>query len=70
MTTSGGLCQSHSENEKHTLYINIAEITLSTHIRESVDSLCRDGADMPRSPYIGKACTRPNLEDLKAFLGI
>ena len=27
-------------------------------IRESVDSLCRDGADMPRPPYIGKACTR------------
>ena len=26
-------------------------------IRESVDSLCRDGADMPRPPYIGKACT-------------
>ena len=27
-------------------------------IRESVDSLCRDGADMPTPPYIGKACTR------------
>ena len=38
-----------------------------THIRESVDSLCRDGADMPRPPYIGKACTRPNLEDLSLF---
>ena len=38
-------------------------------IRESVDSLCRDGADMPRPPYIGKACTRPNLEDL-SLLGI
>ena len=36
-------------------------------VRESVDSLCRDGADMPRPPYIGKACTRPNLEDLKPF---
>ena len=36
-------------------------------IRESVDSLCRDGADMPRPPYIGKACTRPNLEDLSLF---
>ena len=36
-------------------------------IRESVDSLCRDGADMPRPPYIGKACTRPNLEDLSIF---
>ena len=39
-----------------------------THtIRESVDSLCRDGPDMPRPPYIGKACTRPNLEDLSLF---
>ena len=37
------------------------------YIRESVDSLCRDGADMPRPPYIGKACTRPNLEDLSLF---
>ena len=29
-------------------------------IRESVDSLCRDDADMPMPPYIGKACNRPN----------
>ena len=36
-------------------------------IRESVGSLCRDGADMPRPPYIGKACARPNLEDLSLF---
>ena len=40
---------------------------LKLAIRESVDSLCRDGADMPRPPYIGKACTRPNLEDLSLF---
>ena len=33
------------------------------------DSLCRDGADMPRPPYIRKACTRPNLEDL-SLLGV
>ena len=44
-----------------------AEDTLAPGIRESVDSLCRDGADMPRPPYIGKACTRPNLEDLSLF---
>ena len=25
-------------------------------IRESVDSLCRDDADMPKAPYIHKAC--------------
>ena len=29
-------------------------------IRESVDSLCRDGADMPMPPYIQKACKHPN----------
>ena len=34
-----------------------------TYIRESVDSLCRDGADTPMPPYIGKAFTRTNLED-------
>ena len=36
-------------------------------IRESVDSLCRDGADMPMPPYIGKAFTRTNFEDLSLF---
>ena len=36
-------------------------------IRESVDSLCRDGVDMPMTPYIGIACTRPNIEDLSLF---
>ena len=30
-------------------------------IRESVDSLCRDGADTPMPPYIGKAFTRTNF---------
>ena len=40
---------------------------LSQSIRESVDSLCRDGTDLPRLPYIGKACTRPNFEDLSLF---
>ena len=30
-------------------------------------SMYRDGADMPRPPYVGKACTRPNLEDLSLF---
>ena len=36
-------------------------------IRESVDSLCRDGVDMPRPPYIGKACTRPNAMFVSLF---
>ena len=38
----------------------------SMYIRESVDSLCRDDADMPMPPYIRKACNRPNA----AFVGI
>ena len=37
------------------------------YIRESVDSLCRDGADTPMPPYIGKAFTRTNFEDLSLF---
>ena len=36
-------------------------------IRESVDSLCRDGADTPMPPYIGKVFTRTNFEDLSLF---
>ena len=34
------------------------------NIRESVDSLCRDGTDTPMPPYIG-TCT--NFEDLSLF---
>ena len=37
------------------------------YIRESVDSLCRDGADTPMPPYIGKAFTRTNFEDLSSY---
>ena len=36
-------------------------------IRESVDSLCRDDADMPMPPYIGKACNRPNAAFVSLF---
>ena len=36
-------------------------------IRESVDSLCRDGADTPMPPYIGKAFIRKNVEELSLF---
>ena len=41
--------------------------TRTIPIRESVDSLCRDGADTPMPPYIGKAFTRTNFEDLSLF---
>ena len=36
-------------------------------IRESVDSLCRDDADMPMTPYIRKACNRPNAAFVSLF---
>ena len=36
-------------------------------IRESVDSLCRDDADMPMTPYIRKACNRPNATLVSLF---
>ena len=36
-------------------------------IRESVDSLCRDGVDTPMPPYIGKAFIRTNVEKLSLF---
>ena len=37
------------------------------YIRESVDSLCRDGTDTPMPPYIGKAFTLTNVEDFSLF---
>ena len=40
---------------------------MTCNIRESVDSLCRDDADMPMPPYIGKACNRPNAAFVSLF---
>ena len=37
------------------------------NIRESVDSLCRDDADMPMPPYIRKACNHPNAAFVSLF---
>ena len=37
------------------------------YIRESVDSLCRDDADMPMPPYIRKAYNRPNTAFVSLF---
>ena len=39
----------------------------SMHIRESVDSLCRDDTDMPMTPYIRKAYNRPNAALVSLF---
>ena len=44
------------------------ELLKSLHIiRESVDSLCRDDADMPMPPYIRQACNRPNAAFVSLF---
>ena len=51
-------------SEHYTIQVLIYE-TLS----ELVDSLCRDGAGLPRAPYIGKACTHLNGESLSLFRG-
>ena len=48
--------------------VYFSERCLTCHIiRESVDSLCRDDADMPMPPYIGKACNRPNAAFVSLF---
>ena len=43
------------------------KVTREVFIRESVDSLCRDDADMPMTPYIRKACNRPNVAFVSLF---
>ena len=45
---------------------NLLEYTFGI-IRESVDSLCRDDADMPMPPYIRKAYSRPNAAFFSLF---
>ena len=59
----------YSHNYGHTaIYPYIIYIGVHVHmytyvsIRESVDSLCRDGADTPMPPYIGKAFTRTGFK--------
>ena len=44
-----------------------ARYVCHSSIRESVDSLCRDGMDTPMARYIGKAFTRTNVEDISLF---
>ena len=38
-----------------------------TGVSESVDSLCRDDADMPMPPYIRKAYNRPSATFVSLF---
>ena len=46
---------------------NYSLASFLSYIRESVDSLCRDDADMPMPPYIRKACNRPNAAFVSLF---
>ena len=41
--------------------------SLSPCTIESLDSLCRDGMDMPKPPYKGKACNCPNSAFVSIF---
>ena len=50
-----------------TFVFRVLKMGYILYIRELVDSLCRDGADTPMPPYIGKAFTRTNFEDLSLF---
>ena len=43
------------------------QVCAEYNIRESVDSLCRDDADMPMPPYIRKAYNRPNAAFVSLF---
>ena len=63
----GGDCSQH-ECWKETYNPKVLSVEFPL-IRESVDSLCtcRDGAETPMPPYIGKAFTRTNFEDLSLF---
>ena len=46
---------------------NSCNLTFIIAIRESVDSLCRDDADMPRPPYIRKAYNCPDAAFVSLF---
>ena len=49
------------------IFLVLQQARFSICIRESVDSLCGDGVDTPMPPYIGKAFTRTNVEDVSLF---
>ena len=48
-------------------YTFLIKVEECKYIRESVDSLCRDGVDWPRLPYIRNFHTHPNVEGLNLF---
>ena len=49
------------------IFLVLQQARFSICIRESVDSLCGDGADTPMPPYIGKAFTCTIVEDVSLF---
>ena len=67
-SSSSGVGMSPFIKEIHTPYIFTLLFATFSHVfRESVDSLCRDDADMPMPSYIGKACNRPNATFVSLF---
>ena len=52
------------ENEQDNKLLLVSLDTPHTHTCMSANRESVDGAEMPRPPYIGKAFTRPNIEDL------
>ena len=62
------VCIAVESKHSSDLSVLLVYVCLCTwYIRESVDSLCRDGADTPRPPYIGNACTRPYATFVSLF---
>ena len=49
------------------LKVGQRSVATPSYIRESVDSLCRDDADMPMTPYIVKAYNRPDAAFVSLF---
>ena len=49
------------------MYSKGSQLHCFTSIRESVDSLYRDDADMPMPPYIRKAYNLPNAAFVSLF---
>ena len=67
-TPSGDICKEISH-----YFVHYREVVLFqgqkciATIGESVDSLCRDDADMPKPPYKRKACNLPNVAFVSLF---
>ena len=69
-TVFGMMSSLHATSDLYTCFTSFyAGLASTVNIRELVDSLCRDDADMPMPPYIRKKlATTPTLH-LLPFLG-